>query len=94
VSIRWTRLARADVSAIFDYIASENPAAAERLIEEIDRHVQRLAVHPGLGRPGRCAGTRELVISGTSYIAAYRVRGGEAQVLRVLHGARQWPDIP
>jgi plasmid stabilization system protein ParE len=45
-----------------------------------------------MGRPGRIEGTRELVISRTPYIAAYRIAGDNVRVLRVLHGAQQWPD--
>jgi toxin ParE1/3/4 len=37
-------------------------------------------------------GTRELVVSGTPYIVVYRVMGKVITVLRVLHGARQWPQ--
>jgi toxin ParE1/3/4 len=40
----------------------------------------------------RAVAPRELVISGTPYIVAYRLKGREIQVLRVLHGARQWPE--
>lgn len=94
MSVRWTRLTKADVLAIFDFIVTDDPEAASRLLEEIDRQLQRLAMHPGLGRPGRRADTRELIISGTPYIAAYRLQGGEVQILRVVHGARQWPEIP
>jgi len=50
-----------------------------------------LSDNPALGRTGRVRGTRELVIAGTPYIVAYRVRGEVAQVLRVLRGAQQWP---
>jgi toxin ParE1/3/4 len=35
--------------------------------------------------------TRELVISRTSFIAAYRVKGERIEILRVLHGSQQWP---
>jgi plasmid stabilization system protein ParE len=45
-----------------------------------------------MGRPGRIEGTRELVISRTPYIAAYRIVGNTVRILRVLHGAQQWPD--
>jgi len=45
-----------------------------------------------MGRPGRIEGTRELVVSGTPYIAAYRIVGDTVRVLRVLHGAQQWPE--
>ncbi len=52
-----------------------------------------LAEHPELGRVGRVGGTRELVVTGTPYLLVYRIRGDELQILRVLHGRRQWlPD--
>ncbi len=45
-----------------------------------------------IGRPGRRPNTRELIISGTPHIVAYRLKGRETQILRVLHGARRWPE--
>jgi plasmid stabilization system protein ParE len=33
-----------------------------------------------------------LVIHRTSYIAAYRIAGDTVRILRVLHGAQQWPE--
>jgi toxin ParE1/3/4 len=36
-------------------------------------------------------GTRELVILGTLYLIAYRVREAEIQILHVLHGRQLWP---
>ena len=47
---------------------------------------------PEMGHPGRIDGTRELVISNTPYIAAYRIADNSVRILRVLHGAQQWPD--
>jgi toxin ParE1/3/4 len=38
------------------------------------------------------AGTRELVIRGTPFVVAYRVKKNEVWVLAVIHGARKWPD--
>jgi plasmid stabilization system protein ParE len=34
--------------------------------------------------------TRELVLT-RPFLAVYEVRGEEEPVLRILHGARQWP---
>ena len=45
-----------------------------------------------MGRAGRVKGTRELVISKTPYIAVYRIIAEAIVVLRILHGAQQWPD--
>jgi len=47
---------------------------------------------PESGRPGRVPGTRELVIPGTFYVAAYTVTKTNVRILRVLHGAQIWPD--
>jgi len=37
-------------------------------------------------------GTRELVVVKTPFVVPYRVVGSEIQILRVLHGARSWPN--
>jgi toxin ParE1/3/4 len=84
-------LARTDLAELVTYIATDNPKAAYRLHDEIRRQTGILATHPEVGRLGRVSGTRELVIVGTPYIAAYRVTGGVATILRLLHGARRWP---
>jgi toxin ParE1/3/4 len=81
----------ANLNAEARYIAEDNPAAAERTISLISDAVERLKHHPAMGRPGRVAGTRELVVSGTPYIVPYRVKDHGVEVLRVFHGARKWP---
>ena len=80
-----------DLVALRAYIARNNPAAAEQIADRIERAIGRLADAPRLGRPGRVSGTRELVITGTPYIAAYRARPQRIEVLRIVHGARRWP---
>ncbi|CAH2406917.1 hypothetical protein MES5069_550048 [Mesorhizobium escarrei] len=47
--------------------------------------------NPFIGRVGEINGTRELVISGTPYVVAYRVKDTQIEVLFVQHGAREWP---
>ena len=44
-----------------------------------------------IGRPGRLIATRELIVTGTPYLLPYTVVGEEIVILRVLHGAQQWP---
>ncbi len=91
--IAWPSSAREDVHQAFDYVSHDNLPAALRLVEAIRAHVELLADHPGLGRPGRVPGTRELVIPRTQYVVAYTVDPDARTVviLRVLHGARRWP---
>lgn len=74
-----------------DYIAQDNPSAAVSLDEEIERQMDMLADHPLMGREGRVKGTRELVIGRSPFIAVYRVKKKRIEVLRILHGAQQWP---
>jgi toxin ParE1/3/4 len=89
--IRWTRPALADLKAIGDFIARDNPATARRIVVGLVASVDALRDHPNLGRPGRLTGTRELVVSGTPYVIPYRVLGDDVQILAVFHGARRWP---
>jgi plasmid stabilization system protein ParE len=50
-----------------------------------------LEATPEMGRPGREAYSRELVIPGTPYIAVYRVGAGYLEIVQFLHGAQKYP---
>ena len=89
--VRWVQTALANLNAEAEYIARDKPSAAAHTVESIVRAVQQLGEFPAVGRPGRVAGTRELVVAGTPYIIPYRIRAGYVEVLRVLHGSRRWP---
>ena len=89
--VRWLARALANLNAEAEYIARDKPQAAARMVQTIRQSVDLLQRHPALGRPGRVAGTRELVIPGTPYIVPYRIRDNEIHLLRVFHGARKWP---
>jgi len=90
VRLVWTRLANADRQKIREYIAQDNPAAALALDELFAEKTKRLVDHPNLGRPGRVAGTRELVAH-QNYILIYDTVGDQVRLLRVLHASRQYP---
>lgn len=90
--LTWSALAIADRLAIFDFIEQENPAAAVRIDTKIELGIRQILQFPESGRIGRVTGTRELVITGTPYIAAYAVLPDRIRVLRILHGAQVWPD--
>ncbi len=88
----WTAPALRQLEEIQDYIAADDPLAAFRVAQVIRSRVNDdLSEHPNLGRPGRVSNTRELVIAGTPYIVAYRVRGEEVEILAIKHGAQRWP---
>jgi toxin ParE1/3/4 len=91
----WSRRARDELLEIGRYIARDNPAAARRMAAALQTAGNRLGEAP-IGRPGRVSGTYEKVVPRLPYIIAYTLlpyRGAEAVViLRVIHGARNWPD--
>ncbi len=91
MKIDWFPSADRDLAEIVDFIAGDNVRAALNVDAEILRTVGLLEILPEMGRPGRVAGTRELVVSGTPYIVAYRVREESVEIVGVLHGARRWP---
>lgn len=80
----------ANLVAIVEYIEKDNAERAKSFAQEIQTKTDSLAEFPGMGRPGRVVGTRELVIH-PNYIIAYRVRADVVEVLRVQHVARRWP---
>lgn len=86
----WTPEAIQDRDEIYDYIEADNPVGALVLDELFSEKAGRLVDHPGLGRPGRVAGTRELVAH-QNYILVYDLTGELVRVLRVLQAVRQWP---
>jgi toxin ParE1/3/4 len=92
VRLEWSVFARADRDAMFDTIEADNPRAAIAVDSRIQAQTESLLRFPHSGRPGRIEGTRELIISRTPYIAAYRVAGDSIRILRVLHGAQLWPE--
>jgi len=90
---KWTELALQDLLNIEDYIAQDNPQASIEVTIRIVRTVEtQLIQFPLSGKTGRLPSTRELVINGTPYIAAYYVKNKTVEVLRVLHTAQKWPS--
>jgi toxin ParE1/3/4 len=92
MKVRWSPTAVSDLESIRDYIAGDNPTAARKIANRIKESVNRLIQFPLSGRAGRVPGTRELVIPGTSYVAADVIQGDEVQIAAVLHGRQNWPE--
>jgi len=89
--LEWRATAVADLLAIVDYIADDNPDAAQALKDEIEEKAARLLDNPQLYRVGRVDGTREMVVR-PNYIVVYAEKPEIVTILRVLHAAQQWPE--
>ena len=90
--VRWLRKALRNLDDEATYIATDDPAAARLIVERVLDAVAMLVEQPGMGRPGRVPGTRELVVLKTGYIVPYRVRGEVIEILRVFHTSRRPPQ--
>jgi toxin ParE1/3/4 len=84
--VRWTRGALANLDAITSYIAQRNPSRAASFSQELRDKVAVLE-HQLIGHAGRVFGTKEYVLH-PNYIAIYRVKDGEVQLLRIQHAAK------
>lgn len=90
--VRWTRSAREDLIDIHDYYATEVDAnLADRIIARIDDEVNFLHVFAMRTRPGRIAGTRELVLTTVPYVACIAIEAQIAHVIGIVHTAQKYP---
>ena len=90
MTVRWTPTALRDLESLHAYIGNDNPTAAEAAVDRILAGIEALSQHPEMGRIGRVAATRELVLP--PVVVAYRLRRGTLEILAIIHSARRWPD--
>ena len=94
MNYRISRQADADIDLICDYIAQNNPDAADRIDDQIHDAIQRLARFPGMGHTrSEVTDKRYLFWAVGKHVIAYRVEGEELVVVRVLHGARNFRKL-
>jgi toxin ParE1/3/4 len=90
LALEWRSAAIADLLTIVDYIADDNPDAAQALKDEIEIRDARLPQNPRAYRRGRVEGTREMVVR-PNHLVVYAEDARAATILRVLHADQQWP---
>ena len=72
------------------YVRERNPEAARNQRRILFAAIDQLEALPHIGRPGHVPGTRELVITGTPYLAVYEVTVRAVRVLHIHHGRQNW----
>jgi toxin ParE1/3/4 len=91
--------AKQDAREIDSYLAERNPAAADRFSQNLEETVNRHAAVPTPGMPWlsedpELADLRWTRVHGfENYLVFFCVRGGNLEVVRVLHGARDIGSI-
>lgn len=94
MKIVWLRQANQDLLNAFEWLNKRNPAEANRAVQAIYSQISQLQNYPQLGRTGKIANTRELVIQKTRYVVAYRLNFSQntIEILALVHESQQWPD--
>lgn len=89
--VEWAETALADLVGQVEYIAVDNPEAAERVAAAIRATGHALGGF-ATGHPGRIGGTYEKSVPRLPYIIAYALTDGDkaVSILRVIHTARNW----
>jgi len=88
--LRWHKTAITDIKAIINYIADDNPDAAQELKDEIVTKISELVKFPEMYKTGRKLSTREMIVPG-NYLVIYTVNADFISIMRVKHAAQQWP---
>lgn len=88
--------AQGDILAAIRWISKDNPAAARALLEALGKAADRIGTHVHVGvappdlAPERC---RFLTMTGFPYVIVYNAERKPPLIVRVLHGARDIPEI-
>ena len=95
MQIKWLSKALQNLNNEANYIAQDDPAAAQLVVQRIFDAVNLLPDNPALGHVGRIHATRELVVSNMRYVIPYRVRPqlNRIEILRVFHTSRPLPKL-
>ncbi len=80
---------KCDVNDIWDDIATGNMDAADRVLARIEESVSNISLNPGIGHLREDLDSQGYRYYGVySYLIVYRTTPKPAQILRVLHAAR------
>jgi toxin ParE1/3/4 len=88
-----SRQAENDLLDIWEYIARDNPQAADQVLARIGSVMDLLASNPLMG-PARPDLRKDLrYFASGRYLILYRAAKDGIEVVRVLHGARHLPGL-
>ena len=93
-ALRWTEHAVAQLASIAEYVSLSSPVYAEHLVDRLAQRLDQAREFPESGRVvpelGR-AEIRELLE--WPYRLVYRVHADAIEVLSVLHGRQELPEL-
>lgn len=82
----FSRAAVRDLVRLREFVARNNPEAAQRIASKLRTSIRNLIELPQIGRPVEdLPGEVRELISGR-YVVRYDIRGGTLNILRIWHG--------
>lgn len=91
--IQETLQAQADLADIWQYIARNDEAAADRVLEMIDQKLILLSDSPYLGKERFDLSSELRSFAVKNYLIFYRPLNNGIEVIRVLHSARDMENL-
>ena len=92
LTVAWTDRALSDLETIGDFIAADNPAAAERWVGMLMATAERAAGAPMAGRRVPELGRDDVrEVFKRTYRIVYRVQDDQLEILTVFEGHRVFP---
>ena len=90
---RFSLQAHQDMDEIVEYISRDNPDAADQWLSLVHEKCSLLSKHPRIGRNRSDLrnGLRSFAIG--NYVIFYTPARRSIEVVRVLHGARDLPEL-
>ena len=82
-----------DIEAIVLTIADDNPVAAQRWYDRLLKTFEMLGDMPEMGAPRFDVRPNMRLFPISNYLILYRAVGADAEIVRVVHGAREWQDL-
>ena len=90
----WRRpSAEEDLLEIWTFIAADNIAAADSLIQAIADKCELLLDYPELGRRRPDIGENVRMLLVEKYLVLYAIAADRIEIVRVVHGARDLSDL-
>jgi toxin ParE1/3/4 len=86
--IRFTKSAKKDLGEIYEYIAQDNIAAADKLKARLQQRWCGLVDMPRIGSDRKKLKPNLRSVTEGNYVIFYRVLVEEIQIVRVLHSSR------
>ncbi|MBA4180373.1 MAG: type II toxin-antitoxin system mRNA interferase toxin, RelE/StbE family [Anaerolinea sp.] len=94
MKVRWSPEAYEDLDNLRGWVARQRPDASVRVAARIVQASRRLGRFPNSGKLGRVPESREAPVPGVPWILQYRIKDNHVEIIRVIHGAQDFPAGP